>query len=115
MATKCQAKKANGKKENRALSAIVAGAPFFGGDLPKLRGQASADVIAFLGGDPAHALFFRDSLGSHVLNGFGGAEDGKLQSFKPELGDGVAGFAHQALPLPGQAEPEAAIVVFLGA
>jgi len=34
-----------------------------------------------------------------------------VERIKPKIGDGFAGFGHQALALPGEAEPEAAIVV----
>jgi len=34
-----------------------------------------------------------------------------MERIKPKIGDGIAGFGHQALALPREAEPEAAIVV----
>jgi len=34
-----------------------------------------------------------------------------MERIRPKIGDGFAGFSHQALALPGEAEPEAAIVV----
>ncbi len=34
-----------------------------------------------------------------------------MERIKPKIGDGVASLGHQALALPGEAEPETAIVV----
>src|SRR6266849_10297653 len=90
-----------------------AGAPFFGGDFPDFGGEAAGNVVAVFGGDQAHALLLGDAAGSDVGDGFGSAQHGKFESVEPKIGDGVAGFGHQALPLPREGEPKAAVVVFL--
>src|SRR6266852_4626411 len=92
-----------------------AGAPFFGGDFPDLGGKAAGDVVAVFGRDQAHALLFGDAAGSDVGDGFGGAKKGELERVDPKMGEGFAGFGHQALALPREGEPEAAVVVFFRA
>src|SRR5262249_38712052 len=62
--------------------------------------------------DHAHALLLRDAARSRILNGLGYAQHRKFQHFEPIVGDRVAGFAHEPLPLPGQSNPEATVIVF---
>ena len=85
-------------------------APLFGGDGLDFGGEA-ADVVAFFGGDHAHAVLLGDAAGGGVGGGFGDAHLGEAEGVEPEVGDGGGGFGHEALALPGEAEPEAAIVV----
>jgi hypothetical protein len=96
----------------RRKDLALAGAPFFGRNFPDFGGEAAGNVVAVFGGDQAHALFFGDAAGGDVGDGFGSAENGEVKYIKPKIGNGFAGFGHQALALPGETEPEAAIVVF---
>ena len=47
-----------------------------------------------------------------VGNCFGRAQHWKLQNVEPIVGDGIAGLAHQTLPVPRQSEPKSAIMIF---
>ena len=84
--------------------------PLVGGDLPDLAGLPAGDEVSLLDGDEAHAGFFGDAAGGEVAHGLWGAEDGETEDVEPEVVDGDYGFGHQALTLPGETEPEAAIV-----
>src|SRR6266852_9752020 len=84
--------------------------PFIGRNLPNLREKAARDVVAFFCSYEAHPALLRDTPGSDVSHSFGRPQDWKLERLKPEIGDNFTSFAHQPLPLPGQAEPETAVV-----
>src|SRR6202171_1344444 len=99
----------------RREESVLASAPFFGVDFPDFGGKAAGNVVALFGGDQAHALLFGDAARGGVGDGFGSAKNGEVQRIEPKIGDRFAGFAHEALALPGEAEPEAAIVVFFRA
>src|SRR5262249_35499187 len=85
--------------------------PLFGGDLPYLRQPTPRHVVTLLSPDHPHALFFRDASRCSVVDGFRHAQHGKLQGIEPKVGDGVARFAHNPRALPGQAYPEATILL----
>lgn len=87
-------------------------APFFRGDLPNLRWQSARNVLAVFPGDHAHALLFRYSARPGVGNRFGNAKHGELEHFKPVVSHCITCFGHQALMLPRQPQPEAAIISF---
>ena len=90
----------------------LASAPFLGGDFPDFGREAAGDIVAVFGADQAHALFFGDAAGGGVADGFGCAQDGEIERVEPEIGDRFAGLGHQALTLPGSAEPETSIFIF---
>lgn len=83
--------------------------PVFGGEFPVFGGEVAGDVVVFGLGDAAHSFADGDGAGGGVFDCFLGVQDGLLQFFEPESVDGVDGFGHQALSLPGESEPEAAI------
>ncbi len=63
-------------------------------------------------GNQAHTAFFRDAAGCSVGSRLGGSQHWELEGVKPEVGDGFAGLGHEALPVPGQSNPESTIDVF---
>jgi len=86
--------------------------PLLGRDLPNFRRQPSGNEVSLFGGNDAHSLPFRNAARCLIGNRLGRSEDGELQNVKPIVGNCVASFTHQPLPLPRQAEPEPAIVIF---
>src|SRR5712672_2975396 len=72
----------------------LTGAPFLGGDFPDFGGEATGDIVAVLGGNQAHSLFFGDPAGGNIGDGFGSAQDWKVEGVEPKIGDGLAGFGH---------------------
>src|SRR5712675_1366402 len=61
--------------------------------------------------DP-HSALFGDAARSGVRYGLGRPQHFAMQSIEPVVSDDFAGFGHQALLLPGQAEPKATILAF---
>src|ERR1700728_1533983 len=88
----------------------MASVPFFGGDLPDFCGQTTGDVVAFLLGNHTHTTFLGDTAGCGIGYGLGNPKPPKPKGIEPEAGGGFAGPGHEALPVPGQSEPEAAII-----
>lgn len=86
--------------------------PLLGCDLPDFRWQPSGNEVSLFGGNDAHSLPFRNAARCLIGNRLGRSEDGELQNVKPIVRNCVASFTHQPLPLPRQAEPEPAIVIF---
>ena len=86
--------------------------PLFGGDFPYFRRQAAGYVVAFFCAYQAHSLLLGDAARGLVGGGFGDAEEGEAEGLKPIVVGPGAGFAHQALTLPGKAYPEAAVGFF---
>ncbi len=86
--------------------------PFAGGDLPDLAGEPAGDEVSLFGGDDAHAGRLGDATGGDVADCLWSAEDRESQDVEPEVVDGDDGLGHQALVVPWEAKPEAAIVGF---
>ena len=84
--------------------------PFVGGDLPNLAGKSAGDEVSFFGGDEAHAGFFGDAAGGEIFDCLWGAHGFEAENVEPEVVDCDDCLGHQALAVPWEAEPEAAIV-----
>src|SRR5208282_745146 len=93
-------------------SSSLALMPLLGRDLPDFRRQSAGNEVSLFGGHDAHSLSFRNAARGLVGHRLGRSEDRKFQNVEPIVGDHFAGFTHQAPPLPRQAEPESAIVIF---
>jgi hypothetical protein len=86
--------------------------PFLGRDLPDFRWQPATNEVSLFGGNDTHSLPLRNSARGLIGNRLGNSQGWKFQHIEPIIGDGIGGFAHEALPLPRQAEPEPSIVIF---
>ena len=84
--------------------------PLLGGGLPDLAGVPAGDEVSLFGGDDAHAGFFGDAAGGEIADCLWSAEDRESEDVEPEVVDGDNGLGHQALVVPWEAKPEAAIV-----
>src|SRR5579884_1000037 len=85
--------------------------PFFRGDFPYLAGQASADVIAFLDSNEAHARLLGNPARCRVRGGLGDAQRRETEHVEPVVRHRFHRLGHQALAAPGGGEPETAIVI----
>src|SRR6266853_5950456 len=72
----------------------LAATPFLSGDFPDFGGEAAGDIVAVFGGHEAHSLLFGDAAGGNIGDGFGSAQDWKVEGVEPKIGDGLAGFGH---------------------
>ena len=86
--------------------------PLFRCDFPYFRRQTARNVIAVFPADDAHALLFRYSSRGGIGNGLGNTQHRKFEHFKPIVSYRVTSLGHQPLAVPGQAQPETAIVGF---
>src|SRR6267142_1828003 len=57
----------------------LAGAPLCGGNFPDFGGEAAGDVVAIFGGHQAHSLLFGDAAGGDIGDGFGSAQNWKVE------------------------------------
>jgi hypothetical protein len=85
-------------------------APFAGGDLPNLTGEAAGDEVSLFGGDDPHAGLLGDAARGEISDGLWSAKDRETEAVKPEVIDGNDRLGHKALSMPREAKPEAAIV-----
>ena len=84
--------------------------PLLGGDLPYFAGVPAGDEVSLFDGDDTHPGLLGDAAGGEVADCLWSAEDRKSEDVEPEIVDGDDRFGHQALVVPWEAKPEAAIV-----
>jgi len=53
---------------------------------PDFGGEAAGDVVAVFGGHQAHSLLFGDAAGGNIGDGFGSAQDWKVEGVEPKIG-----------------------------
>ena len=80
-------------------------------NLPDFGQQPPGNVVTLFGFDDTHALPFGNPAGRDVGRRLGNAQLFESQGIEPRVGHSAASFAHQALALLRQPEPEASIVL----